>query len=109
MQIHVVTAFPNLLKSPLSDSIIKRALERGLVAINIHDLREFARDKHHQVDDYPYGGGPGMVLKPEPIFLCVENIINSYRLKSPRVILMTPQGLKYNQEKLFLTDKENNQ
>lgn len=99
MQIHVVTAFPSLFKSPLSDSIIKRALERGLVEIHIHDLREFARDKHHQVDDYPYGGGPGMVLKPEPIFLCVENIIESFKLESTPIILMTPQGKKYTQKK----------
>jgi len=99
MQIHVVTALPNLMEGPLSDSIIKRARERGLVEICIHDLREFARDKHHQVDDYPYGGGPGMVLKPEPIFLCVEHIIASFELKSPPIILMTPQGEQYTQQK----------
>lgn len=99
MQIHVVTAFPKLFESPLSDSIVKRALQRDLVSIHIHDLREFAHDKHHQVDDYPYGGGPGMVLKPEPIFLCVEHLIEKYQLESPPIILLTPQGKQYTQQK----------
>ena len=103
MQIHVVTAFPKMFASPLSDSIIKKAVERKIVSIHTHDLREFARDKHHQVDDYPYGGGPGMVLKPEPIFLCVENIIEKFNLNSPPVILMTPQGQQYNQQHVKLT------
>ena len=99
MQIHVITAFPSLFASPLNDSIVKRALDRGLVEIHIHDLREFARDKHHQVDDYPYGGGPGMVLKPEPIFLCSEHITKSHMLDSPPIIFMTPQGKQYTQTK----------
>ena len=74
MRIFVVTAFPQLLNSPLSESILKRAQEKKLVEIKMVDLRDFTDDKHKQVDDYPYGGGPGMILKPEPFFKAVENI-----------------------------------
>ncbi len=98
MQIHVVTAFPNLLQGPLDESIIKRARERNIVQIHVHDLRAFATDKHRSVDDYPYGGGPGMVLKPEPIFRCVEHILATYGLQQPRIILMSPQGERYTQK-----------
>ena len=99
MQIHVVTAFPNMFQGPLSESIIKRAKDKKLVDICIHDLRAFAHDKHHTLDDYPYGGGPGMILKAEPVFLCVEHIISEYMLESPTVIFTTPSGTQYNQEK----------
>lgn len=98
MQIHVITAFPNLLQGPLDESIIKRARERRLVQIYVHDLRDFTTDKHRSVDDYPYGGGPGMVLKPEPIFRCVDYILAEYGLHQPRIILMTPQGERYAQK-----------
>lgn len=98
MQIHVITAFPNLLQGPLDESIIKRARERRLVQIYVHDLRDFTTDKHRSVDDYPYGGGPGMVLKPEPIFRCVDHILAEYGLHQPRIILMTPQGERYAQK-----------
>jgi tRNA (guanine37-N1)-methyltransferase len=98
MQIHVITAFPNLLRGPLDESIIKRARERNLVQIYVHDLRDFTTDKHRSVDDYPYGGGPGMVLKPEPIFRCVDHILAEYGLEKPRIILMTPQGERYTQK-----------
>ncbi|MBC7188326.1 MAG: tRNA (guanosine(37)-N1)-methyltransferase TrmD [Calditrichaeota bacterium] len=97
MQIHVITAFPSLLHGPLDESIIKRARERNIVQIYVHDLRDFTTDKHRSVDDYPYGGGPGMVLKPEPIFRCVDHILAEYGLQQPRIILMTPQGERYTQ------------
>lgn len=98
MQIHVITAFPGLFTGPLNESILKRAIERGLVQIILHDLRLFAADKHHMVDDYPYGGGPGMILKPEPVFLCVQHIIDEYQLNAPPIILMTPSGFQYDQD-----------
>ena len=99
MKIYVVTAFVNLLDGPLNESIIKRAREKGLVDIKFFDLRDFTEDKHRQIDDYPYGGGPGMILKPEPFFKAVEHIREVENLKSPEIILMTPQGKSYNQNK----------
>lgn len=98
MHIHVVTAFPNMFTGPLSESIIKRAVERGLVTITLHDLRKYTLDKHQSIDDYPYGGGPGMILKPEPVFLCIEDVRNQYGLQSTPVILMTPSGQMYCQD-----------
>ena len=75
MHIDLITALPDLVRSPLEDSIIKRAVAAGYVSINVVDLREFATGRHRQVDDYPYGGGAGMVLKPEPLFACLEALM----------------------------------
>lgn len=99
MKIHIITAFPNLLRGPLDESIIKRSVEKKIVEFFIHDLRQFSSDKHHRVDDYPYGGGPGMILKPEPIFRCIESIIDTYQVESSGIIFLTPQGQKYSQAK----------
>lgn len=99
MQFHVVTGFPNLFTGPLTESIIKRARERGLAEIYLHDLRDFTTDKHRSIDDYPYGGGPGMILKPEPIFACVEHLQKEYTRENTKVILMSPQGEAFNQNK----------
>jgi tRNA (guanine37-N1)-methyltransferase len=71
MKIHILTLFPDMFAGPFGDSIIKRAVEQGLVDIDIYNIRDYTRDKHHIVDDSPYGGGPGMVLKPEPLFEAV--------------------------------------
>jgi len=98
-QIHVVAACPKLLESPLGDSIIKRARDRQLVDIQIHDLRSYATDKHHQLDDYDFGGGPGMILKPEPIFRCLEDIYERFALTGTPVTLLTPAGEMYTQKK----------
>lgn len=99
MKIHIITAFPDLLCGPLDESIIKRSREKLLVEICIHDLRHYSNDKHHRIDDYPYGGGPGMILKPEPIFSCIESVLESYQISEPNLIFLTPQGQKYNQTK----------
>lgn len=99
MRILVVTAFPKLFEGPFEESIIKRAREKGLVKIEILDLRDFTLDKHKQVDDYPYGGGPGMILKPEPIFKAVEYAKTQEGVSNPRTILMTPQGQTYSQKR----------
>jgi len=96
-QFYVVTAFPRMFANLFEESILKRAREKGAAEIVVHDLREFAFDKHKTLDDYPYGGGPGMILKPEPIFLCVENIIKTYRLDNPRIILTSPRGRLFDQ------------
>lgn len=74
MRIDVVTGFPKLLAGPLHESIVKRAQGAGLVEIVVHDLRDYALDRHKTIDDTPYGGGAGMVLKPEPVFACVEQL-----------------------------------
>lgn len=88
MQIDVITIFPEMFEAVLGASIIKRAQEEGLLRINLHDLRDYTHDKHRSVDDRPYGGGPGMVMRPEPIFEAVEAI----KTPSCRTILMSPQG-----------------
>ena len=74
MRIDILTVVPELLQSPLNESILKRAQQKGLVEICVHNLRDYAFDKHRQVDDYPFGGEAGMVMKAEPIFLCIEEL-----------------------------------
>ena len=95
MRIDIVTGLPKLLESPLQESILRRAQEKGKVEIVVTDLRRFAHDKHQTIDDTPYGGGSGMILKPEPIFECIES------LKADRqydeIILLTPDGEQFNQ------------
>lgn len=93
MRIDIITLFPGMFRGPFEESIVKRASERGLVNIVFHNLRDFTTDKHHVVDDYPYGGGGGMVLKPEPIFAAVE-ALTAQTTAEPvvPVILLTPQG-----------------
>lgn len=97
MQIHIVTAFPGMFSGVFGESILKRAQESGRVRIEIHDLRLFATDKHKTLDDYPFGGGAGMIMKPEPIFSCVEAIIEKNNLIEPRIILTSPAGEKFHQ------------
>ncbi|NIV97125.1 tRNA (guanosine(37)-N1)-methyltransferase TrmD [candidate division KSB1 bacterium] len=97
MKIYIVTAFPKLFEGPLNESMIRRAQEKNCVQIEICNLRSFTSDKHKQVDDYPYGGGPGMILKPEPFFRAIEHLKNEEKLTEPRIIFMTPQGKPYNQ------------
>jgi len=100
MQIDVITIFPQMLERIIKESILKRAQQKNIVKINIHNLRDFALDKHSIVDDYSYGGGAGMVLKPEPIFRAVEKIVSNRKGKRKvRIILLTPQGQTFNQAK----------
>lgn len=100
MRIDIVTALPAIVSGPLEQSILKRAAEKGLVDIRVHDLRAFATDKHRQVDDYPYGGGAGMVLKPEPIFRCIEKILEDAAKSGSQideVVYLTPDGDVFDQ------------
>ncbi|MCK4648327.1 tRNA (guanosine(37)-N1)-methyltransferase TrmD [bacterium] len=100
MKIDILTLFPNMVKGPLKESILKRAQEKRLVRINVLDIRSFTHNRHRTADDAPYGGGAGMVLKPEPIFEAVESIKKSdirYQKSDIRVILLTPQGERFNQ------------
>lgn len=95
-QYHVVTLFPGVIRGALGFSILQRAQDKNLVNFLVHDLRDFTHDKHKVVDDVPYGGGGGMVLKPEPFFEAVETIKAKYGPPS-RVILLSPQGKPFNQ------------
>lgn len=97
MRIDILSLFPQMFDGLLNCSIIARARERGLVDIRIHDIRAHTHDKHHVVDDYPYGGGAGMVLKPEPIFEAVEAINVELGLSTVPTILLSPQGRLFNQ------------
>ncbi|MCS7221532.1 MAG: tRNA (guanosine(37)-N1)-methyltransferase TrmD [Anaerolineae bacterium] len=94
MRFDILTLFPGMFTGPFDDSIIKRARESGLISIRIYNIRDFATDKHRVTDDYPYGGGGGMVMKPEPIFACVEHVLADVdpHEPSPPIILLTPQG-----------------
>lgn len=97
MRIDVISAVPKILYSPLNESIIKRAREKNLVEVNVHDLRDYASGKYKQVDDRPYGGSAGMVLKPEPLFKCMEKLTSERAYDS--IIFLTPQGVKFDQKK----------
>jgi len=97
MRIDVFCLFPDVFTSPLSQSIVNRAKERGLVNVVIHDIRNYSHDKHHTVDDYPYGGGSGMVLKPEPIFEAVEATKQQLGVNGIPIVLLTPQGRLFSQ------------
>ncbi|MBN1466968.1 tRNA (guanosine(37)-N1)-methyltransferase TrmD [candidate division KSB1 bacterium] len=99
MNIHVITAFPKIFAGFLDESILKRAIGKGVVNVTLHHIREYATDKHQQIDDYPYGGGPGMILKPEPIFRCVESVREKYKLQGTKITLLTPVGQLYDQKK----------
>jgi len=96
MRIDIISAVPDSLVSPLNTSIIKRAQERKKVEIVVHNLRDYAYDKHKQIDDKPFGGGPGMLLKPEPFFECIEKLISER--KYDHIIFPTPGGKIYDQK-----------
>ena len=91
LRLDVLTLFPGIFRGPLDETILRRAQDAGLVEIVLHDLREWATDRHRTVDDYPFGGGPGMVMKPEPIFAAVE-AIQPLAEPAATVVLLTPQG-----------------
>lgn len=92
LQIHILTLFPEFFTGPLDVSILKRAQEKDLIRIKLVNIRDFSHDRHKKVDDYPYGGGCGMVMKPEPIFEAVEYAISDFKSAKRRIILMSPQG-----------------
>ncbi|BDU50455.1 tRNA (guanosine(37)-N1)-methyltransferase TrmD [Haliovirga abyssi] len=102
MKINILTLFPNMFDGMINESIIKKALNNNLVEINIINIRDYAKGKHKVTDDYPFGGGPGMVLKPEPLFEALAE------MKDSKVILTSPQGEMFNQSiaKKLLKEKE---
>ena len=93
MRIDVVTLFPEICRAPLCESMMKRAQEKRVVDLHIHNLRDWTTDRHHVVDDAPFGGGQGMVMKPEPIFAAVEDL----KHRTSKVILTSPAGRRFNQ------------
>ena len=94
MKIDVLTLFPAMFAGPLDESIIMRARKKGLLDLQVHDLRQWTHDRHKTVDDRPFGGGPGMLMKPEPIFEAVESL----RREKTKVILLSPGGRKFDQQ-----------
>src|SRR3982750_2930508 len=115
MKIDIVTLFPEMCRAPLSESMMKRAQENKIVDLRIHNLRDWTTDKHHVVDDAPFGGGQGMVMKPEPIFAAVEELqktsnaqrsTSNAELQKPKVILMSPAGRRFDQQLATQLSKE---
>ena len=98
MRIDIVTVLPELVASVLKHGVLQRATDKGLVDIRVYDIRTYALDKHRQVDDYPYGGGAGMVLKPEPVFRCIEAIRAESGMSVDEVVYLTPDGETLTQE-----------
>ena len=109
MDFHILTIFPRMFEGPFNESIIHRAREKKLISIHIHNIRDYARDKHQVVDDYPYGGGPGMLMKPEPIFEAMDDIKTQIYGEQKRrretgnadatpIILLSPRGRVFNHE-----------
>src|SRR5215470_10371230 len=98
MKIEIVTLFPEICRAPLSESMMKRAQEKGVLELHIRNLRDWATDKHHIVDDAPFGGGQGMVMKPEPIFAAVEDLKSRVEDLKSKIVLMSPAGRRLDQE-----------
>ena len=105
MRVDVLTLFPEVFESPLSHSIVKRAQESGIVKVVLTNIRDFSTDNYRKVDDKPYGGGPGMVMMPGPVFDCFEHVQKLSREKGP-VILLTPQGRRFDQQKALELSSE---
>jgi len=100
MRIDIITIFPGMFEPVLNESIVKRAQNKRKVEIYIHNLRDYSQDKHKKVDDRPFGGGSGMVMRPEPIFNAVEDIKSKAKVQKSKVILLCPQGERLSQKVL---------
>ncbi len=98
MKFSILTLFPDMFRGPFDESMIKSARENGIVDISIVDIRDFATDRHRTADDYPFGGGEGMIMKPEPLFLAVESVLDERKKDTVPVILVSPQGRRFDQE-----------
>jgi tRNA (guanine37-N1)-methyltransferase len=98
MRIDILTLFPEVCRAPLSESMMKRAQESGALDLTIHNLRDWTTDKHHVVDDAPFGGGQGMVMKAEPIFRAVEELQSKFEIRNSKIILMSPTGGRFDQQ-----------
>jgi tRNA (guanine37-N1)-methyltransferase len=105
MRFDIFTLFPGIFESPLRESMLKRSIESGLLDVQLHNIRDYAEGRHQVTDDYPYGGGGGMVMKPEPVFAAVESVLGIGDQGSGRsaipIVLLTPQGRVFNQQVAF--------
>ena len=93
-----MTLFPEIFNSYMNESIMKRAIEKGIIDCKVYNIRDFSENKHKKVDDYPFGGGAGMVMTPQPIYDTYKHIIEKHDIKNPRVVYLTPKGKVHNQE-----------
>ena len=91
MQFHILTLFPEMVENGLQTSILGRAIQKGLIGIHAVNIRDYTQDKHNKVDDYPYGGGAGMVMEAEPVFRAYQSVAEKIG-KKPRTVYLTPQG-----------------
>ena len=101
MDVHILTLFPGMFEGPFQYSVVRRAVDKGLLGIHITDVRDYTSDRHRTADDYQYGGGPGMVMKPEPVFEAVENVLGAYSVESREnvaIVLLSPQGRLFHQK-----------
>lgn len=105
MNIHILSLFPEMFEGVFNTSILKKAQEKNEVVLNVVNFRDFSGNKHHQVDDYPYGGGAGMVLKPEPLFNAIDSLTTNKQQKR-RIVLLCPQGERFTQKKAEELAKE---
>lgn len=105
MRFDIITIFPEMCEGVFASSILKRAVEAGILSANFINFRDFAFDKHKKVDDIPFGGGSGMVLKPEPLFLAIEHIKSESNIENSRTLLMDPGGEKFSQKKAIELSK----
>lgn len=92
-----MTLFPEIFHSYMNESIMKRAVEKEIIEVHVYNIRDFSNNKHKKVDDYPFGGGAGMVMTPQPIYDTYKHIVDTFNIKSPRVIYLTPKGKVHNQ------------
>jgi tRNA (guanine37-N1)-methyltransferase len=106
MRIDILTLFPEICRAPLNESMMKRAQESGALELHIHNLRDWTTDKHHVVDDAPFGGGQGMVMKPEPIFAAVEDLKSKIQNPKSKILLMSPAGRRLDQQGAINFSKE---
>jgi tRNA (guanine37-N1)-methyltransferase len=106
MKIDILTLFPEVCRAPLNESMMKRAQESGVLELRIHNLRDWTTDKHHVVDDAPFGGGQGMVMKAEPIFAAVEELKSRSENRESRIVLMSPAGRRFDQQAAAELSKE---
>ena len=98
MNFHVMTLFPEMIEQGLNTSITGRAINSNIIHLNCVDIRKYTKDKHGHVDDYPYGGGAGMVMQAQPIYDCYMDIVAKNNIKNPRVVFLTPAGRTFNQQ-----------
>ena len=107
MNFHILTLFPEMVMQGLNTSIIGRACEKGLLSINAVNIRDFTTDKHKKVDDYPYGGGAGMLMQAQPVYDAYLHVVNHMKTRQrPRVVYVTPQGKVFNQKKAIELSKK---